>query len=537
MDTPQGKAAKRLGAYYTEPDIAEILVRWAIRHREDKVIDPSFGGGIFLEAAARCLEQLGGSPENIYGVELDASVHAQISLELHSQSGLNPKQLLQADFFDLEPKHLIECDAVVGNPPFIRYQGFTKNRNQALRQVQKQGLSLSKLSSSWAAFIIHATAFLKPGGRLAMIAPAELGHAQYAKPVLEHLLKAFGQVTLVSFQETLFPKLNQETIFILAEDKGKPASKVLLQYANSIQTITTPQHSEWIATEELLGSHHALRFYALPREARTLYTQLARSSLVKQLSDIAHIGIGYVTGNNQFFHLSDTQAKQWKLSKHLLKPAVYKSRAFQGLDFTVEDWQQAEQHHEAGYLLHLDHKTPLSTALRKYLEYGESQNIHQAYKCRKRSPWYAVPHVYKADAFLSYMNGTRALLVANQAKAVAPNTLHVLRLKTDDFTANDLSALWHNSLTMLSTEIEGHALGGGLLKLEPGEAKKVLVPKIKSIPIAFKHKLDKLLRQGKAQEATALGNSTLLLKSLGLSQADIEILLSAAQQLQEQRSR
>jgi hypothetical protein len=145
-----------------------------------------------------------------------------------------------------------------------------------------------------------------------------------------------------------------------------------------------------------------------------------------------------------------------------------------------------------------------------------------------------VPHVHQADAFLSYMSGSRALLVANDAGAVAPNTLHVLRLKADTVTAKQLSALWQNSLTMLSTEIEGHALGGGMLKLEPNEAKQVLIPKVK-VPAALYNRLDKLLRQNKTKEALELGNKIILGNSLGLRERDIEVLSKAAAHLQKQR--
>jgi hypothetical protein len=43
------------------------------------------------------------------------------------------------------------------------------------------------------------------------------------------------------------------------------------------------------------------------------------------------------------------------------------------------------------------------------------------------------------------------------------------------YTAAGLAALWQTSMTRLSVEIEGHALGGGMLKLEPGEAAKVIL--------------------------------------------------------------
>ncbi len=541
MDAPKGRQAKKLGAYYTDKSIAEFLVGWAIRHPEHKVIDPSFGGGVFLEAAAKRLEYLGGSAENIFGIEVDSNVHAQISLELHSQFGINPHHLLQADFFDIEPKQLPKLDVVVGNPPFIRSQGFSgQSREKALHRAQKQGVNLNHLASSWAAFLIHAIAFLKKGGRLAMVAPVELGHANYAKPVLQHLLKSFGNITFVMFEKPLFPRLNQETLLILAEDKGQSSSQLSLQYAKHIETLANHNQTiseEKISAQDLLENDYALSFYTLPKRTQELYIRLASSPLTQRLGDVTHIGIGYVTGANPFFHLSKADIKQWNLSKAGLKPAVYKSRAFQGLSFNKDDWKKAEKQSDAGFLLHIQEKTKLSEALQSYLNYGEQQNIHQSYKCRMRSPWYSVPHVYNADAFLSYMSGHRALLVANHTEAVAPNTLHVIRLKTNTISADDLSVLWQNSLTMLSTEIEGHTLGGGLLKLEPSEAKQVLIPRVKKVTVTLRNKLDTLLRQGNSDKAIELGNQTLLIKGLGLSKDDVATLVQAIHYLQQRRNK
>jgi adenine-specific DNA-methyltransferase len=544
VDTPRGKQAKRLGAYYTDWRVAEFLCNWALRHSSDKVIDPSFGGGVFLAAAAKRLGQLGGTAKTIYGVELDPSVHAQTSLELHGQCGTMPHHLLQANFFDIEPKHFSKLDVIVGNPPFIRYQGFAGEvREKALHQAKKQGVELTSLASSWAAFMIHATAFLKTGGRLAMVAPVELGHANYARPVLEYLLRSFGKVTLLMFNEPLFPKLSQDTLLVLAEDKGQRSSQIFLDYTQSIDALTNnaPIHlknKETVTITDFFQDAYALSFYSLPLEARALYKRLTHSTHIKRLGDLAQVGIGYVTGANDFFHVNKVTAKRWKLGKSILSPAVYKAKAFQGLDFTLQDWQGAEQTSDAGYLLHIANKKNISASLQRYIDHGETQNVHQSYKCRVRSPWYCVPHVYQADAFLSYMSGVRAQLIANHAGAIAPNTLHIVRIKDKTIHADDLSVLWQNSLTQLSTEIEGHALGGGMLKLEPGEARAVIVPlPQKKITPAFRTKLDHLLRSGNTKEAIAFADKTILIKGIGLNSEEVTLLSTAANNLQRRRNK
>src|SRR3546814_16656495 len=60
---------------------------------------------------------------------------------------------------------------------------------------------LSGLASSWAAFTVHGSLNLQPGGRLGFVLPAELLHANYAAPVRRFLFENFAQVDLVLFEE------------------------------------------------------------------------------------------------------------------------------------------------------------------------------------------------------------------------------------------------------------------------------------------------------------------------------------------------
>ncbi|MGL4611220.1 MAG: HsdM family class I SAM-dependent methyltransferase [Trueperaceae bacterium] len=558
LPAPKGHRAKALGAYYTNQTVADFLVLWAIRHAHDNVVDPSFGGGVFLEAAARRLETLGTNASGIYGVELDAEVHAQVSLELHTSLGLHPNQLLQADFFALTPKQLPKLDAVVGNPPFIRYQEFnTESRQRALAHVQKQGIALTKLASSWAAFVIHAASFLKEGGRLAMVIPAELGHAKYAKSVLKFLLESFGHITLLSFSEPLFPTLNQDTFLLFADNKGgcsgqfyvqelknanalgdrRLCSEAKLQETGDRRKIFLPPSpfslpSVSINGKKFLQQNYKLNFYQLPKKTRDLYEKLCNHKDFQRLGDVASVGIGYVTGANDYFHVSRQSANARKIPAEHLEPAVYKGSAFQGLRFTEQDWAQEK---DAGYLFYPN--TAKLSPVSKYIQHGESQKIQTAYKCRVRSPWYKVPHVYKADAFLTYMNGLHAQFVVNDAKVVAPNTLHLVRLhKTSSLSANDLAVLWQTSLVALSVELEGHIMGGGMLKLEPSEAKQILLPRLeKPIAKSLVNKLDKLLRVGKNEEANYIADKMVLEKLLGFTPSEIKSLRESAKQLRERR--
>jgi hypothetical protein len=254
---------------------------------------------------------------------------------------------------------------------------------------------------------------------------------------------------------------------------------------------------------------------------------------------VADVGIGYVTGANDFFHLDARTAARWRIPIGFLKPAVRRSRAFRGLRFTTMDWRQASEIGDAGYLLYVEPEPRLPKSVQAYLAHGERQGVSQGFKCRSRSPWFRVPHVYLPDAFLSYMSGVMPRLVANDAEAFAPNTLHIVRLRPeDDLTAGELAASWRTSLTQLSAEIEGHALGGGMLKLEPKEAQNVLVAcrtKANGQLAQLAEELDSLIRGGHDLEAHARADAVILKAGLGLSERECRILRMAADQLRNRR--
>ena len=160
---------------------------------------------------------------------------------------------------------------------------------------------------------------------------------------------------------------------------------------------------------------------------------------------------------------------------------------------------------------------------------GEKRGVSSRYKCRVRQPWYSVPHVQRADAFLTYMSGSTPKLASNQSGVVAPNTLHVVRLRANLLSkpvgAFTLATLWQISLTGLSCEMEGHSLGGGMLKLEPTEAERVALARPAtgiSMIEAIGHQLDLLLRSGSAETALDQADDILLCRGIELCHSDID---------------
>jgi len=139
------------------------------------------------------------------------------------------------------------------------------------------------------------------------------------------------------------------------------------------------------------------------------------------------------------------------------------------------------------------------------------------------------------------MANRRPSLVLNAARAVAPNTLLCVRVKRGAAVREaDLAVGWQTSLAALSAEIEGHSLGGGMLKLEPGEAVNVLMPHLSPPPQkgelrALLGELHALARGGVDEETLDLGDREILRRRMGLSARQCALLRKGHTLLLERR--
>jgi len=454
---------KTRGAYYTPPEVVRALTRWAARRPSERMIDPSCGDGRFLAAHP-----------NSVGVEQDARA---LAVARNAASG---SLIHQGDFFGWAAQTHERFDCAAGNPPFIRYQRFTGEvRRTALDLCARHGAEFTALCSSWAPFLVATATLLKPGGRMAFVVPAEIGHAPYARPVLEYMAGHFSFVQVVAYRERMFEQLSEDCWLLYAEGYGGRTQQFGFTPLERFEFLEAPPvYARRVRVAEWRMWNGRLRPFLLSREKRELYLEAAEQHGVTRLGEAASVSIGYVTGANDFFHLRPSEAENHGIPHHLLRPAVRSGRTLTGNGLaitrsTVNSWRREDQ---PNFLLHLSPGGEVPASVQRYLDSPQGKEARGTYKCRNREPWYVVPDVTVPDAFLSYMSGRRPSLVANQAGCVATNSVHVVKTRGGHSVA-ELQRGWDSPLTQLSCELEGHPLGGGMLKLEPGEAARVLVGK------------------------------------------------------------
>nr|WP_223301362.1 N-6 DNA methylase [Variovorax boronicumulans] len=538
-DTPSLR--KERGAFFTPYDITRFVAEWAIRASDDLVMEPSAGDAAFLVAAVARLREL--APDRttrptVDGVEIHAH-SARVGRQRVSEAG-GEAQIRISDFFEIEPEPVY--DTVIGNPPYIRYQDFSgESRARSREAALRGGVSLTGLASSWAAFTIHSALFLKEGGRLGMVLPAELLSVNYAAPVRRFLFNRFRNVQLVLFDEQVFPEAEADVVLVLAEGylEGPAPHAVIRQAKNAADLASLDAGQTWTPIDPAGKWTSSL----VDPKATAPLQKLLQRGLFTKLETWGDTTLGMVTGNNKFFTLSPQRVRELGLRrKELLRLSPPGSAHLRGLSLSNELLTKLGRSGSATYLFYPgDPPSPEATA---YIEDGHRTGVDTAYKCRVRKTWYQVPLVPPADVLLTCMNADTPRLTANDAGARHLNSVHGVYFEDEyrELGRELLPLASLNSVTLLHAEMVGRAYGGGILKIEPKEADVWAMPS-PALVLAradslrrVKQKVADLLSDGQLLSAVELVDRVLLVDCAELSAKQISLIRQARAEFCQRRT-
>ena len=212
----------------------------------------------------------------------------------------------------------------------------------------------------------------------------------------------------------------------------------------------------------------------LTASERGLLDALDERPDVHRFNEIAEVDVGIVTGANKFFLVPDETVQRFKLQAFAY-PMFGRSEHCPGV---IYDEQQHQENARVGnptnFIWFQKDDARLSKPVLEYIQLGESQSLHTRYKCRIRSPWYAVPSVYTTKIGMLKRSHDTPRLIYNRLGAFTTDTAY--RISTTVSTPEKLIYCFLNALTALSAELEGRHYGGGVLELVPTEIEKLLVP-------------------------------------------------------------
>lgn len=545
-DTPDLR--KQRGAFFTPQSIASFLVRHTVgRSTSATVLDPTCGDGVFLVEAARHLRSLGVSEDQLASAVTGVDIHdASLADAVSSLAAEGfEARTVKRDFFLLESPGQLGAevgpvDAVVGNPPFVRYQNHTgKSRNAAAAAALRQGVRLSGLSSSWAPALVHATSFLKPGGRIGMVLPAELLTVHYAEPIRRWLQTRFSEVNLVVFENLQFSDALENVVLLLAGGSGgcDSFSMYFVDGADDLDRLSLLPDSS--VSPAAAGKWTDL---LLPEKSRDLFRSVVDAHFGR-LDDYGNVGLGTVTGANKYFAISEETRLEYRLDEaDLVRISPPGTRHLAGTTFTSANWETLRRDGERVWMLQ-PRSRELDVGLQRYVDLGESLGIDEAYKCRVRSPWWRPPAAKPPDLFFTYMSHRFPRLVVNSADVSFLNSMHGVWLgdETPKRLAHPLALLTLNSVSLLGAELDGRSYGGGILKMEPKEASGLPVPDRTLLERTWellrpeRSRMKRQLAAGRWTSALARIDEALLVDTLGLSSNEAAVIHDAATSLRERR--
>ncbi len=262
---PQDERHK-LGQYFTNPDVVDLILRFCLNHEDDKILDPACGAGTFLVRSyqhkkimndrlehEQILETLWGNDIAKFPAHLSTINLAIRDLGVDK----NYPNILKEDFFallvtkdgfDLPEKYVKRLtvglgkekrevtyprkfDVIVGNPPYTRQEeipeiGVDKEKliENALCFDDKKIADISKRAGIHAYFFVHGTKFLKDEGYFGFIVSNSWLDVDYGKGVQEFFLNNYKIIAIIESKvERWFEEADINTCIIILQkcDKEK----------------------------------------------------------------------------------------------------------------------------------------------------------------------------------------------------------------------------------------------------------------------------------------------------------------------------
>ena len=533
--TNKSNAKKLRGGYYTPKVLSDYMAGRTIRSKDTKILEPSCGDGIIIESATKRLIELGAEKNKIsdlvIGVEL-YSDEADKAVTRLSRLGISSarKIIHTGDFFQYCKSSLLgkhSFDAVIGNPPFIRYQDFPKEMKQvAFELMKKADLNPIGHTNSWVPFVVVSSLLLNDKGSLAMIVPAQLFLVNYAAETRQFLNDFYKKLTIVTFEKLIFQDALQDVVILLGERNNyeNEGIRVMeLKDMNDLKNLS--EFPNDFPTNEFKSLDHTRDKwiqYFLSKDEILLLRELKESYDCRSCGEILEVDIGVVTGRNDYFVLNDTAAKYRDLTPFTDKIIGFSS-SLRGIRFSDLDWLDAVKDKLPTYLF----KPPdapfeeLPKPVKNYINHGEEIGVNEGYKCKIRNKWYQVPSTWSPDAFMLRHAHGYPKIVFNETTATCTDTLHKVRF-LDKNDGRKIAAAFMNSMTFGFTEVIGRSYGGGVLILEPSEAEKLPIP-IKGAENLDFDKIDSLERQNRIEDILKMTDEILLKQELGLSEKQVNM--------------
>ncbi len=468
---------RTLGQVFTPPAVAKFMAGWVARGRPRRILDPSLGRGVFIQA----LRELDGRlprGTRITACEVDpAMIEASAGACASMQVDVRREDFLGARFSDV-------FDGIVCNPPYIRHH--ESKRGEAMFRAfdRLAGERLSRLTNEYGLFLIRIWSLLAEGGRAAVIMPAEWLNADFGVAIKRHLLRENAIDAIIHFKhaaDVFDGVLTTAAIAFLRRGRGDDET-ISFQTVDGAGELGRPARSI------------EYRVSALAPDSK--WTPLFNPRVVVadgsvQLGDVARCTRGIATGANRFFVLKGSEVCAAGIDRRDVSVCVSKAAQVRGDRLTQRDVDRMIAGDERMFLL--TPREPLAAAVARYLAAGRRDGIDRRYLPSHRPVWYRPEQREPGAIWVNVFARGSFRFIRNEAEALHLTCFHSI-YPNAGIDAERLHSELCGATTQERIRSETRIYAAGLSKLEPRDVERIWINPVR-------------LRSGRRKSSRRAGSS------------------------------
>ena len=364
-----------------------------------------------------------------------------------------------------------------------------------------------------------------------MLVPEAILQTDYAAPLRQMLAERFENSRLIHIRDRQFDHTDEAVVALACSGFGGNGTIETLA-VDSVEDLRS------VLVDGDGCSGHCAPFPPATDEAGAagiaVLGRIQQSAEAVRLGELASIRVGVVTGANQHFIRSREDLDSLEVPAGVRHGIVSRTRWLKGLQFTGNDHEALVDAGAAALLVRPGCAEDDRLA-DSWIQEGVAAGIDGRYKCAMRSDWFRIDLPSLPDAFATCSRAGSPLLVLNRGACLNSNAIHSVRWKSDLEVAPEAVAVgFLTSAVSAWAELRGRRYGGGVLKIEPGTLKRLPVPLVDGAEDEFKN-IDRLLREGREEEARRAADERVLRKGLGLGDLEIASLRALRTGLMEWR--
>lgn len=436
-----------LGQIFTRRVLADYMVSLFTLPSKSVVLDPCFGGGVFLDSIAANTDY------KAHGYEIDNELYNNY-FENEKRASLYNSDFLLSDIS-------IKYDGIIMNPPYIRHEKIDDLQDYGITKAKltKKPIfsKLPRTANLYMYFVIKAINIIKANGELLVIFP-------------ESWLNSKGGVTFKGILSRLCSVESRIHVSGSAFEKDALVDVIILKLKKNASLVDC--EPQYVSIDgDSINKRNVEKFQQTfhNRMPVTTYSTIRR---------------GLTTGCNKIF-----VNPQIKENSGLLVDIISSPKAISG--FTTINAATDK-------LLVVKSDSSLSKELKDYLLNWENTIAKTrkpktlAEKIKKSEQWYSLNDIDCRGIIFGYMVRNNMRFIINDSDLTVRDNFYIITPNIDIYT---MFALLNNYYVYTQLEMSGRKYGGGMLKLQKYDVESLMLTNLAAVSDDDKTKLTEFGRR------------------------------------------